>query len=322
VKDTETGSVSVLPLVLLFWVTALILSLATLAHQTALMTAQGESQGERFVETEDLLEGLRLHFSQWEGPHSPLSSPYQKALELPGVLEIREISSGIPLNLYRSTLMEKTPFSSLFITPEGFRQVQVKRLEEGGFLNVSGLENYLETEALESFFTLVSWINPQTSDEFMAEKMVASWTGDTDRGAYFYQQMREHFLSGTPWSKEEIPRELIPLVSLMPWWNVNFLPEPLLAGLLEYQGWKIEDSSRILGEILEQRQVHPLSREDLQKILSVPSTHRFFQYLGDTSGSWQFLIETPSGDRALGTGRGYWDHRGQWQFRIIHRRYL
>lgn len=219
-------------------------------------------------------------------------------------LSLKDESSKINPNWVRIQFLERSVLASIITEPGFLSEMQQKRFDSGFYMDVkAAYVDYFQEEAFSELLGPFSYLNLNTADEFVIERITLEITGNSVLAAnlrnYSVQKLREQKL----FSKEEaknilngIDEKLLKVITIAPQINVNTAAEEILRAVILYPAYNIPFAQEGLSRILNERDRNDISPQQLQEILGCPADHHVFTYLG--TETWFWSLQLKKGDVA------------------------
>lgn len=210
-------------------------------------------------------------------------------------LEIRDLSSKINPNWVRKQLFQRTSLGSLLEEGRSADELQQFREDHGFSLNIEVFyAEFFKDVAFQRYLTGYSYPNINTSDEFALRKLYARLTGDTAAAEVFHARVQNLLQSRELLTEEELPvflspyaEQLLPVMTTLPQWNVNFLDPFLLEAILSYPAFGIPSPSDKAASLVVEREGSEITPVRLAQVCGVDSSHPLLSYLGTQTFFWE-----------------------------------
>lgn len=307
-KNRESGFSSVQTMLIL-----LILSLSVLGLGSAISLTQKYYQKNEAIEQDLILLKTEVTaiIKQFENdptpdsdsPMDPVWSYIEGRANEYEFLKLSDVSSRINPNWVRPVFFERTDLKKLLlngVSPDVFND---HRNITGYVMDIySSYSEFIEPEALETFFTPYSYLNVNTAYEYVLEDMYELLTDNSGGAAGFHSFIKSALSEKHIITETELLttigsdyETIYPIISTLPEMNVHFIPEFILEQILSYPygGESIENSNLLYNTILSFRYNNEITPVELHNIIKTEGLHeRVFHHLGTKTWFWKVGITT------------------------------
>ncbi|AEJ61836.1 hypothetical protein Spith_1575 [Spirochaeta thermophila DSM 6578] len=222
-------------------------------------------------------------------------------------VEIRDLSSRINPNWVRKQLFQRTSMGSLLRNGISADALQQFREDHGFSPNIDNFyAEFFKDVAFHRYLTGYSFANINTSDEFALRKLYARLTGDTAAAEVFHTRVQNLLQSRELLTEEELPtflspypEELLPVMTTLPQWNVNFLDPFLLEAILSYPAFGIPSPSDKAASLVVERDGSEITPVRLVELCGVDPSHPLFSYLGTQTFFWEVQGVNAEGEQVF-----------------------
>ena len=300
-RNERSGSLSVIALLLIFFLSAVISGGILIVTNVVRMTRSDSREADLVLRADELSKTIVARFADDETPESDGPSLFLKELALPenGSVSIEDISSRINPNAIRKQILEETSLSPLLLEDASADRLQQIRFDAGPAIDIeSRYESVLDIAGSPELFTAYGLFNVNTTDEFVLETLVEHRTHDASFARDFRMDVQDalarrriidaYTLSSFFGEHEEV---LWPIITSAPIWNIHFAPEQILGAILAYEPFGISSVPSIVDEIVTLRRDTEIAPEELFQLLGVEPTHRISQFVGTQTWFWRVRIE-------------------------------
>ncbi|HUX51224.1 MAG TPA: hypothetical protein VMW73_10535 [Spirochaetia bacterium] len=225
-------------------------------------------------------------------------------------IRISDISSRIAPNWVAADLLRLPEITRSVGASDGvggdLPLVLRQQREQSGFFSdiATGYGVIFPKAAYERYLTGFAYANVNLTDDAALRKLYEVRTSDYASAQLFQAKIRALRSDGRVVAEETLPEflgadydRLYPVVNALPWWNVNFLPLPILIAIISTPEFGVVNPQTVCNAIDTQRRTCEIGQEDLRSLVGLPAESLLYQYLGTTTWFWQ--IEIHSGSDSL-----------------------
>jgi len=233
-----------------------------------------------------------------------MSDPVQEWCNSRNIM-ISDISSRIAPNWVASDLLRLQGIARAVGASDGAGEdlllVLRQQRERSGFFSdiATGYGAIFPKTAHERYLTGFAYANVNLTDDAALRKLHEVRTSDYASAQLFQAKIRALRNEGRVVTEETLPEylgadhdRLYPVVNALPWWNVNFLPLPILIAIISSPEFGVVNPQTVCDAIDTQRRTCEIGQEDLRSLVGLPAESLLYQYLGTTTWFWRIEIHS------------------------------
>jgi hypothetical protein len=220
-------------------------------------------------------------------------------------LSISELSSRLNANFTSAELLAGSPLRSLLASEASPPSLAAYREERGLSTELGHYRAFLAETSLDAW-SCFGWANVNIADPSSLRSLYRSLTGSEEGAEAFSLRVAAARSAGRtidPGSLEDVLGsaypETYPIICTQAPHNVNFIPAPILRGILAYPPFGIAEPLARAEALLAAREDHDISEEELAAFLGEGSRRGPregpLQYLGVRSWFWLVRAEAEGG---------------------------
>ncbi len=242
----------------------------------------------------------KYHKSGYKSIHRELEKLESETI----TIEIRDISSKLNPNFMDFTLFNHPLLRDKLTELTTWQHLHDLREEIGLTGNIREYDHFFKEN--DELFTLFNLPNINNASDVMVEYFYNEFMENPSKAFSFrkkivYNRITGHFYDEVSYSHLfyafDFEGDIRNYFTIIPTWNVNFVPEILLKVLLnkKYNGRRIVNREEKLRQILELREKKEITMPKLKNILKLEDSQKsILTYLGDKTTFWEIDVTDKS----------------------------